>query len=90
MLKSISVMGLGKLGSPLSACFAARGFRVTAVDVDKNKIEAINRGVPPVHEPGLPELIRESEGRLSATADSEAAVRGSAVGRGSHDPRAVQ
>src|SRR3984893_16021551 len=77
MLKSISVMGLGKLGSPLSACFAARGFRVTAVDVDKNKIEAINRGVPPVREPGLPELIQESEGRLSATTDSEAAVRGS-------------
>src|SRR3984893_7457428 len=77
MLKSISVMGLGKLGSPLSACFAAQGFRVTAVDVDKTKVDAINRGVPPVHEPGLPELIQESEGRLSATADAEAAVRGS-------------
>ncbi len=77
MLKSISVMGLGKLGSPLSACFAARGFRVTGVDVDKNKVEAINRGVPPVHEPGLPELMQEAEGRLSATEDVEAAVRDS-------------
>jgi UDPglucose 6-dehydrogenase len=77
MLKSISVMGLGKLGSPLSACFAARGFHVTAVDVDKNKVDAINGGVPPVHEPGLPELMQESEGRLSATEDVEAAVRGS-------------
>jgi UDPglucose 6-dehydrogenase len=79
MLKSISVVGLGKLGSPLSACFAARGFHVTAVDVDKNKVDAINRGVPPVHEPGLPELIQESEGRLSATDDGAAAVRGSEV-----------
>jgi UDPglucose 6-dehydrogenase len=79
MLKSISVMGLGKLGSPLSACFAARGFRVTAVDVDQRKVDAINSGVPPVHEPGLPELIRESQGRLSATADAEAAVRGSEI-----------
>jgi len=77
MLKSISVIGLGKLGSPLSACFAARGFRVTGVDVDKNKVDAINRGVPPVHEPGLPELIQESEGRLSATEEVEAAVRAS-------------
>jgi UDPglucose 6-dehydrogenase len=77
MLKSISVIGLGKLGSPLSACFAARGFRVTGVDLDKNKVDAINRGVAPVHEPGLPELIQESEGRLSATEDVEAAVRGS-------------
>ncbi len=77
MLKSISVMGLGKLGSPLAACFAARGFRVTGVDLDKSKVDAINRGVPPVHEPGLAELIQESEGRLSATEDVEAAVRGS-------------
>jgi UDPglucose 6-dehydrogenase len=77
MLQSISVMGLGKLGSPLSACFAARGFRVTAVDVDPKKVEAINRGIPPVHEPGLLEVIQESEGRLSATADAVEAVRGS-------------
>jgi UDPglucose 6-dehydrogenase len=77
MLKSISVMGLGKLGSPLSACFAARGFRVTGVDVDRNRVDAINRGVPPVHEPGLPELMKESEGRLSATEEVEAAVRDS-------------
>ncbi len=77
MLKSISVMGLGKLGSPLAACFAARGFRVTAVDVDARKVVAINNGVAPVHEPGLPELLQESEGRLTATEDAEAAVRAS-------------
>lgn len=77
MLKSISVLGLGKLGSPLSACFAARGFRVTGVDVDKKKVDAINSGLAPVHEPGLPELIQETEGRLSATENVEAAVRDS-------------
>jgi UDPglucose 6-dehydrogenase len=75
MLKSISVVGLGKLGSPLSACFAARGFSVIAVDSDKQKVDAINHGSPPVHEPGLAELIQESEGRLSATEDTENAVR---------------
>jgi UDPglucose 6-dehydrogenase len=77
MLKSISVMGLGKLGSPLAACFAARGFRVMAVDVDGKKVSAVNAGVAPVHEPGLSELLLESEGRLTATEDAEAAVRGS-------------
>jgi UDPglucose 6-dehydrogenase len=76
-VKAISVIGLGKLGSPLAACFAARGFRVTAVDLDAKKVEAINAGVAPVQEPGLPELIQESEGRLSATTDTEAAVRAS-------------
>jgi UDPglucose 6-dehydrogenase len=77
MLKSISVLGLGKLGSPLAACFAARGFRITAVDVDRKKIDALNQGLPPVHEPGLAELIQEANGRLSATEDVEAAVRDS-------------
>jgi UDPglucose 6-dehydrogenase len=77
MLKSISVVGLGKLGSPLAACFAARGFRVTAVDVDKAKVEALNRGEAPVREPGLAELIGEAEGRLTATESVEAAVRDS-------------
>ena len=77
MLSSISVFGLGKLGSPLAACFAARGFRVTGVDVDKNILEALQGGQAPVHEPGLPELIQEANGRLSATQDTEAAVRGS-------------
>jgi UDPglucose 6-dehydrogenase len=77
MLKSVSVVGLGKLGTPLAACFAARGFRVTAVDVDKNKVDAINAGRPPIHEPGLAELIQEGQDRLAATQDVEAAVRSS-------------
>src|SRR5579859_652379 len=75
MTKSISVMGLGKLGSPLAACFAARGFRVTGVDVDEKKVEALNKGRAPIHEPGLAELIEETEGRLTGTQDAEEAVR---------------
>ena len=79
MLKAISVMGLGKLGSPLAACFAGRGFNVVGVDVDKNKIEALNRGLPPVHEPGLAELIEEGRGKLRATENGEEAVQASEV-----------
>ncbi len=77
MLKAISVIGLGKLGSPMSACFAVRGFRVTSVDLDEKKVDSINRGVAPVHEPGLADLMKESQGRLSATTDIDAAVRAS-------------
>jgi UDPglucose 6-dehydrogenase len=75
MIQSISIVGLGRLGSPLAACFAARGFRVHAVDADAQKIDALNRGIPPVHEPGLAELLRESQGRLKASQDTEQAVR---------------
>jgi len=77
MVNSISIMGLGKLGSPLAACFASRGFQVHAVDVDSKKVDALNQGIAPVHEPGLTELIQESHGRLRATRDAEDAVRNS-------------
>jgi len=79
MVEQISVIGLGKLGSPLAACFAASGFRVHAVDLDAKKVEALNRGIPPVHEPGLAELIRQSQGRLDASDNTEQAVRDSSA-----------
>jgi UDPglucose 6-dehydrogenase len=77
MVSSVSVIGLGKLGAPMAGCFATRGFQVIAADLDPQKVEAINRGVPTVHEPGLAELLLESKGRLSATPETEAAVRDS-------------
>ena len=77
MVSSISVIGLGKLGSPLAACFAARGFRVCAVDADSQKVEQIAKALPPVHEPGLAELLQEGKENISATQDTQAAVRDS-------------
>src|SRR6266851_1950916 len=77
MLSSVSLIGLGNLGAPMAGCFAARGFQVIAADLDPQKVDAISRGVPPVHEPGLAELLLQSKGKLSATPDTEAAVRDS-------------
>ncbi|HYL87069.1 MAG TPA: nucleotide sugar dehydrogenase [Candidatus Angelobacter sp.] len=77
MVSSISVIGLGKLGAPMAACFAGRGFQVHAVDINPQKVDCINRGVPPVHEPGLAELLRECAGRITASRDIESAVRAS-------------
>lgn len=74
MVSSISVIGLGKLGSPLAACFAARGFRVHAVDADSQKVGQIARALPPVREPGLAELLQEGKENISATQDTQAAV----------------
>ena len=69
------VIGLGKLGSPLAACLAAKGLTVIGVDSDPRKVNAINRREPPVHEPGLAEQLAKTEGRLSATPDIESAIR---------------
>src|SRR5260370_24979690 len=77
MLKTISVMGLGKLGAPLAPCFVAWGFRFNAIDVDRKKVGSVNQGAARVSEPGLAELMQACEGRLTATQDAEGAIRDS-------------
>jgi len=77
MVKSVSVIGLGKLGAPMAACIAARGIRVKGVDANPRKVESVNRKEAPVKEPGLEELIREAGSFLEATEDTAEAVRGS-------------
>jgi UDPglucose 6-dehydrogenase len=71
----VSVIGLGKLGAPIAATLAAKGLDVIGVDSDQRTVSAINRGVPPVSEPRLAETLALAKGRLSASADIEAAVR---------------
>jgi UDPglucose 6-dehydrogenase len=70
----ISVIGLGKLGAPLAAVFASKGFSVVGTDLNRTYVEAINRGAAPVEEPRLHELIERNRERLTATLDAVAAV----------------
>lgn len=71
----ISVVGLGKLGLPLAACFADSGFKVIGVDVNKEVVDAINQGVSPIIEPGLDDIISRLGGnRLIATLNCNLAM----------------
>jgi len=67
----INVYGLGYVGSVSAACLAMDGHEILGIDVDRMKIDSINRGVSPVVEPGLSELIRRgvASDKLRATAD---------------------
>lgn len=73
------VIGLGKLGSPLAACLAAKGLTVVGVDHDPRKVEALNQQKPPVNEPGLGELLGQTQGRLTAVVDVEEAIGSSDI-----------
>jgi len=75
----LSVIGLGKLGACSAACFAAKGFEVIGVDINKDFVDAINNGKAPVYEPRLQEFITRSQGRLKATQDYAEAIRNSDV-----------
>ena len=76
-IATVSVIGLGKLGAPMVACFAARGLQVIGVDVDTARVAALADGHAPVCEPGLQEMLDASRERITAMADCEAAVKAS-------------
>jgi UDPglucose 6-dehydrogenase len=69
-----SVIGLGKLGAPLAAVLASKGFPVIGSDQNHASVDAINAGRAPVDEPNLQDLVSEHRDRLSATVDAAAAV----------------
>ncbi|HET9252634.1 MAG TPA: UDP-glucose/GDP-mannose dehydrogenase family protein [Candidatus Eisenbacteria bacterium] len=74
----VSIIGSGYVGLVTGACLADRGHRVVCVDIDPAKVDAINRAEPPIHEEGLPELLRRNAGKsLTASNDLDSAVRDS-------------
>ncbi len=75
----ISVVGLGKLGAPLAAVMAYKGFPVIGLDLNKSYVDAINAGKAPVEEPRLQTLISASQERLKATQSSEELILNSDV-----------
>lgn len=75
----LSVIGLGKLGACSAVCFASKGFEVIGVDINKNLVNAINRGIAPFYEPELQELITAAKGKLRATQDYKEAVLNSDI-----------
>jgi UDPglucose 6-dehydrogenase len=72
----ITIFGSGYVGLVTGACLADAGNHVVCVDVDAKKIERLNRGEVPIHEPGLDELIRrnQAKGRLKFTLDAAEGV----------------
>jgi UDPglucose 6-dehydrogenase len=67
----ITVIGTGYVGLVTGACLADTGHHVDCVDIDRKKIEALTRGVVPIYEPGLEEVLERtvSKGRLAFTTD---------------------
>jgi UDPglucose 6-dehydrogenase len=65
--EAVGVVGVGWVGLVTAACFASQGHEVWAMDVDAAKIASLSRGELTIHEPGLPELVRDNAERLHFT-----------------------
>jgi len=78
---SISVFGMGYVGSVTAACFAHVGHHVTGVDVSPDKVEMMAAGRSPIIEARMSELVEEAHkaGRLCATTDAAEAIRNSEI-----------
>lgn len=77
----IAVIGTGYVGLVTGACFAEFGVDVICVDVDEQKIAQLFKGVMPIYEPGLEQLVAKNTqaGRLKFTTDVSHAIQQSLV-----------
>jgi UDPglucose 6-dehydrogenase len=65
----IGVVGAGWVGLVTAACFAELGHRVVVREIVREKVESLERGEVPIHEPELPELIERNRERLTFTTE---------------------
>jgi UDPglucose 6-dehydrogenase len=76
----VCIVGTGYVGLVSGACFAELGHQVVCVDVDKARVEALERRQSPIFEAGLDELLERHVGKaMRATTDLESAVHRSEI-----------
>ena len=72
----VTVFGTGYVGLVTGTCLAEVGNQVVCVDIDTAKVDGLNRGVIPIYEPGLEEMVlaNHASGRIAFTTDAATAI----------------
>ncbi|MBN2535154.1 MAG: UDP-glucose/GDP-mannose dehydrogenase family protein [Spirochaetales bacterium] len=81
MSKKITVIGTGYVGLVAVVGLADFGNSLTGVDIDRAKVEKLNKGIPTIYEPGIGEYLQRNiqAGRLHFTSDIGEGIRNSEV-----------
>lgn len=77
----VSIFGTGYVGLVTGSCLAEVGHSVFCIDIDQNKIDNLNKGILPIWEPGLENIVERGvrEGRLRFTTDAAKAIEHSEI-----------
>ena len=77
----ISVIGTGYVGLVTGVCFADLGHKVICVDIDSERVNKINSGVPPIYEENLKGILEKNikENRIQATTSLKNAIMNSEI-----------
>ncbi len=71
----LCIIGTGYVGLVTGACFAKLGHSVICVDIDPEKVQKINKGISPIYEQGLANLLLTYKERITATTDYQDALK---------------
>jgi UDPglucose 6-dehydrogenase len=77
----IAIVGTGYVGLVTGTCFAEVGMNVTCIDIDQNKIDNLHKGILPIYEPGLDEMVSRNveKKRLHFSTNLAEAIQGAEV-----------
>ncbi len=75
MPMNISIIGTGYVGLVTGTCFAKLGNNILCIDVDKEKVEKINKGISPIYEADLDKILSEYKDKIKATVDYKTALK---------------
>ena len=74
----VAVVGTGYVGLVTGTCLSQTGISVVCIDIDQQKIDNLKKGIIPIFEPGLDDLVIQNtaEGRLSFSTNLQESVKG--------------
>ena len=79
MQRKIAIIGTGYVGLTTGVCLAYLGHKIVCVDKDKSKIQKLKKGVIPIYEPGLDEILKKYQKSIEFTTDLKNALNKSEI-----------